>query len=279
MNDAIVSFAVKTIHQRIGVPVHAQINVGPPTALVISPDDTHPNDSFSIRFFPGWRAAEAEFIPGGFSAPLVSQMGKAPLDSRNVLAAFASALEKRKTRLTFRVNGRDVSPFQSESWPDTWTRVELQARSAPQVIEQDDLAQMRQLICELVVPLFGMVVALIGVDEPDLQAEGGTEGTQYQTLTTRYERKKINREACIQLKGLLCAACNFDFSAFYGLLGAGYVEIHHTAPISRLGPGYRINVETDLEPLCANCHAMVHRQDPPLLVHHLAELVASRRGT
>ncbi len=279
MNEAIVSFVVEAIHQRIGVPVQAQINPGPPPMLDISPSDAHPNDAFSIRFSPGWRAAEAEFVPGRFAAPLIAQMGTAQADSRSALAAFATALGIRKTRLTFRVNGRDVSPFQTEDWPDTWNRVELHARSAPQVIEQDDLAQMRQLIGELVVPVFGMVAALIGVEEPDVPVEGATEGTPYQSLVTRYERKKVNREACIQLKGLFCAACGFDFSAFYGPLGAGYVEVHHTTPVSQLGPEYRINVATDLEPLCANCHAIVHRQDPPIPVHQIAELVAGRRET
>ena len=279
MNDAIVNFVAEAIHQRIGVPVHAQMNAGPPPTLDISPSDAHPNDAFSVRFSPGWRAAEAEFMPGRFAAPLIAQMGTAPPDAKSALAAFASALEKRKTRLTFRVNGRDVSPFQTEAWPDAWNRVELQARSAPQVIEKDDMAQMRQLIGELVVPVFGMVAALIGVEEPDVPVDGAAEGTPYQTLVTRYERKKVNREACIQLKGLLCAACGFDFTAFYGPLGAGYVEVHHTTPVSQLGPENRINVATDLEPLCANCHAMVHRQNPPFPVHDLADLIAGRRGT
>ncbi len=279
MNDAIVSFVVEAIHHRIGVPVQAQMNAGPPPTLDISPSDAHPNDAFSVRFSPGWRAAKAEFMPGRFAAPLIAQMGTAPPDSRSVLVAFATALENRKTRLTFRVNGCDVSPFQTEDWPDIWNRFELQARSTPQVIEQDDLAQMRQLIGELVVPVFGMVAALIGVEEPDVPVEEATEGTPYQTLVTRFERKKVNREACIQLKGLFCAACGFDFTAFHGPLGSGYVEVHHTTPVSQLGPEYRINVAADLEPLCANCHAMVHRQNPPLPVHQLADLVAGRRRT
>jgi len=277
MNVAIVSFLVEAIHERTGVPVQARVNEGPPITLDISPSDAHPNDAFSVRFSPGWRAAEAEFMPGNYAAPLIAQMGAAPPESSSTFAAFAAALEKRKTRLTFRVNGRDVSPCQPEDWPDNWNRMELQARSSPQVIDQDDLAQMRQLIAELVVPVFGMVAALIGVEEPDVPGEGATEGTPYQTLVTRYERKKVNREACVQLKGSLCAACGFNFSDFYGQLGAGYVEVHHTTPVSQLGPEYRIDVATDLEPLCANCHAMVHRQYPPLPVHQLADLVAGRR--
>jgi len=138
---------------------------------------------------------------------------------------------------------------------------------------------MRGLIVELLVPVFGMVVALIGVEETDTNLEGEAEGTPIQSIVTRYERKKVNREACIQLNGLRCAACGFDFGAFYGQLGAGYVEVHHITPISELGPSYRINISTDLVPLCANCHAMVHRKNPPVSISKLIELISGRRQT
>jgi 5-methylcytosine-specific restriction enzyme A len=277
MNKAVIHFAVDSIHQRIGVPVEAKLNPGESTSLDLLPSNVHPHDTFVVRFSPGWRTAVAEFIPGKFAAPLIAQMGEAGSDSRSALIAFASALDRRKTRLIFRVNGVDISPFETTDWPGNWNRVELQARSAPQVIEVDDIAQMRQLIIELVVPVFGMVASLIGVEEAETPIEGELEGTPIQTLVTRYERKKVNREACIQLKGMRCKACGFDFAAFYGSLGAGYVEVHHTTPLSQLGSDYRINVSTDLEPLCANCHAMVHRENPPIPVAKLAELIATRQ--
>lgn len=276
MNDAIANFAAGVIRQRMGVAVEAQIVQGQPPVLNITPLDAHPNDAFTIRFIPGWRTAEVDFIPGRFAAPLVAQMGKAASEGRSVLAAFASALQMRKAKLIFRVNGVDISPFNSEDWPLEWNRIELHARSTPQVIEPGDIAQMHQLVIDLVVPIFGIVTALIGVEEPEAPVMGETEGTPYQTLVTRYERKKVSREACIQLKGLRCAACGFDFADFYGQMGAGYIEIHHTTPVSQLGPDYRINVAMDLEPLCANCHAMVHRRTPPLAIQDLVALIADR---
>lgn len=276
MNEAIKYIAVDVVRQRIGLYIKASLNPGDPPSLDLLPSEAHPHDSFAVRFSPGWRSAEAEFIPGKFAAPLIAQMGAADSDSKSALVAFALALDSRKTRLTFRINGVDISPFDSTNWPGDWNRVELLARSNPQVINHDDVAQMRQLIIELVVPIFGMLAALIGVNETEKHIEGEIEGSPIQTLVTRYERKKVNREACIQLKGLQCAACGFDFSVFYGPLGVGYVEVHHTTPIANLGPAYRLNVSTDLEPLCANCHAMVHREDPPVPVRRLAELIASR---
>jgi 5-methylcytosine-specific restriction protein A len=279
MNETLADFAVDIVQKRIGLAINATLNPVEPTFLDLCPSDVHPNESFTVRFSPGWRTAEVEFIPGKFSAPLIAQMGMAGFDSQSVLVAFAHALSSRKSRVTFRINGVDVSAFDSTKWPGSWSRVELLVRSAPQVINQDDIAQMRRLIVELVIPVFGMVVALVGVEETEACVEGEVEGAPVWSLATRYERKKINREACIQLKGLRCAACGFDFGAFYGQLGDGYVEVHHTTPLSDLGPGYRINVSTDLVPLCANCHAMVHREDPPISVSRLAGLITGRRET
>lgn len=279
MNETLADLAVEIVRQRIGIATNVRLNQSEPTSLELFPADVHPNESFALRFTPGWRSAEVEFVPGRFASPLIAQMGMAGPDSQSLLAAFAHALDRKKNRLTFRVNGVDVSVFDTNEWPTAWTKIELSARSAPQVINADDIAQMRGLIIELLVPVFGMVVALIGVEETDTNLEGEAEGAPIQSIVTRYERKKVNREACIQLNGLRCAACGFDFGAFYGQLGAGYVEVHHITPISELGPSYRINISTDLVPLCANCHAMVHRENPPVPISRLIELISGRRQT
>lgn len=273
MNEALAQFTADVIRQRIGVTVQVKLNQETEPSLELIPADGHPNDTFTLRFHPGWRIADVEFIPGKFSAPLIAQMGHADINNSSAFVALASALNSRRARIIFRVNGRDASPLDASSWPSGWERLELRASSAPQVIEQSDLGQMRQLIIDLAVPLFGMVTALIGVEEDKSSVEGEAEGRPIQTLTTRYERKKVNREACIQLKGLRCAACGFDFAKFYGILGTGYIEVHHTTSVSQIGSDYRINIAKDLEPLCANCHAMVHREEPPIPIEKLKSLI------
>lgn len=74
-----------------------------------------------------------------------------------------------------------------------------------------------------------------------------------------YERSRKNRAKAIEIHGLSCKACNFNFSAFYGSeLAREYIEIHHTKSIAEInGP---VNPQTDLFPLCSNCHSMVHRR-------------------
>ena len=260
---------------RTGISVDSRLKSGTTPSLEIYPSSLDGNDSFIIRFSPGWRSAEAVFIPGTFAAPLILQMGTAQLDAKNIFTALALGFSHNKGQFTFRVNGVSQSSSDPMSWPSEWNRLELSIKSELQVIDTDDDPQMVQLISDIVVPLFEMVVSLIGVEEPPEEGEGRTEGTPYQVLVTKYERKRINRDVCIQLKGTRCAACGFDFAEFYGETGRGYVEIHHTTPVSEIGPDYRINVMTDLVPLCANCHAMVHRHNPPFSIAELSDLIHS----
>jgi 5-methylcytosine-specific restriction protein A len=245
--------------------------------LDISLAESRPANSFVVRFRPGWRRAEASFIPGTFAAPLIAQMGNASTEGRQTFKAFVDSLIARRMRLSLSVNGGDVLSVLPVQWPTQWTSCELSVRTAPLVINPDDIAQMHSLIADTVIPLLGMLASLIGVDDEKSAASSTLEGTPCQSLVTRYERKQINREACLALKGSVCVVCGFDFESHYGPLGSGYIEVHHTTPVSSMGPDYAINVATELVPLCANCHAMAHREDPPVSVARLQTIVAEHR--
>ena len=50
----------------------------------------------------------------------------------------------------------------------------------------------------------------------------------------------------------------------YGEIAKGFIHVHHLIPLSEIKENYQVNPKTDLIPVCPNCHAMLHRQDPPL---------------
>lgn len=93
-----------------------------------------------------------------------------------------------------------------------------------------------------------------------------SEGTALQVLVNRYERNRTARDMRIASKGCKCAVCGMDFEKVYGEIGKGFIHVYHTIPISSIGKDYEIDPERDLVPVCPNCHAMLHRQDPPLTV-------------
>lgn len=85
------------------------------------------------------------------------------------------------------------------------------------------------------------------------------DGDPRKRYVTIYERNPKLRRQAIAIHGCSCAACGFDFYEVYGAVGEGYIHIHHKKPVSQLGGPKQIDPEMDLIPLCANCHAMVHR--------------------
>jgi hypothetical protein len=87
-----------------------------------------------------------------------------------------------------------------------------------------------------------------------------------------YERNPQARAQCIKHFGATCQVCKLDFEKAYGNIGIGFIHVHHTAPIAARGGEYVVNPLTDLVPLCPNCHAMIHRRDPPYTVVELIEL-------
>jgi hypothetical protein len=73
---------------------------------------------------------------------------------------------------------------------------------------------------------------------------------------------------------LYCQVCEFDFSAAYGELGDGYIEAHHTVPVSELEETSLSRIE-DIAMVCSNCHRMLHRKRPWLGTEQLREVLAS----
>ncbi|SFR57421.1 putative restriction endonuclease [Marinobacter daqiaonensis] len=86
------------------------------------------------------------------------------------------------------------------------------------------------------------------------------EGGKKQVYSTRYERDKKLRDAAIQIHGDSCKACGFNFGEAYGQHGQGFIHVHHVVPVSEYNGKKQVDPSMDLVPLCANCHAMVHRR-------------------
>ncbi|RVU85947.1 HNH endonuclease [Leucothrix sargassi] len=96
-------------------------------------------------------------------------------------------------------------------------------------------------------------------------SEGKVRSVTYQT----YDRSPAARQACLEHFGYNCDVCNFNFHATYGAIGESYIEVHHLRQIADSEEEHLINPITDLRPVCANCHRMLHKQRPPLSIEEL----------
>ena len=100
------------------------------------------------------------------------------------------------------------------------------------------------------------------------------EGSKKLFYTTKYERSKFNRESAIRIHGAECKCCGLNFEERYGTLGKGFIHIHHKNPLHTLDEEVAVNPETDLVPVCPNCHAMIHRRKDKLIsVEELRQII------
>ena len=93
--------------------------------------------------------------------------------------------------------------------------------------------------------------------------------TDNQITQTRDERNPYARGVCIKHYGYICFVCVFDFEKRFGELGKNFIHVHHLTQVATVGKTYEVDPIKDLRPVCPNCHAMLHRQNPPLTIEEL----------
>lgn len=123
--------------------------------------------------------------------------------------------------------------------------------------------------------------ATIDAPDVDLNDAGSTEGGVALRSHLRRERDpKLRRKKIAEAKRrgqpLACEVCNFDFGRTYGPRGLDYIECHHRIPLHVTGETQtRLS---DLALICSNCHRMIHRTKPWLMVEDLHNVVAAQRS-
>ena len=104
----------------------------------------------------------------------------------------------------------------------------------------------------------------------------GLREKQSKRYITVYERDSKLRNAAIAIHGYDCVVCGFNFEKAYGDYAKGFIHIHHIVPVSEFGDSKTVNPQTDLVPVCANCHSIIHRKrDSTLSIEEMKKLISS----
>lgn len=109
-------------------------------------------------------------------------------------------------------------------------------------------------------------------DEEDEFPEGKV---LYRLHKIRERNKKLVtkvKEIALLNNNLKCVVCDFDFYKTYGELGKGFIECHHTKPISKYNEVLNTSMN-DLALVCSNCHRMLHIKRPWLTAEQLKSLI------
>lgn len=91
------------------------------------------------------------------------------------------------------------------------------------------------------------------------------EGGRNEVTLSKIERSTYYRKAALKHYGCYCHACSFVPKA------DSQIHVHHKNPLAE---GERMTTMDDLVPLCANCHALAHSMEPPMILETLQNLAA-----
>ena len=284
----------RELEELYDIPFSARQSGGPEHELIIGPEDR--NEQFftiSVAVKNHIRLV-MEYQPARYSADFVRSMGRQPMEKREQAADFSKLLEQDDCEVRFRVNGIRVPADQPENWPEEWSGINLKVTRIPAPDRADEGFIRR--VKEYVSLLTGMILSLSDIepveeaeDEHDLThdvpptdyliftGEGQSEGQKKNIQSVRYERNRYNRAICLGHYGYRCQICGFDFESVYGEAGKGCIEVHHIIPVSNMGGERRLNPLTDLIPVCPNCHAMLHRKNPPYTPDEVREMLRNNK--
>jgi hypothetical protein len=101
-----------------------------------------------------------------------------------------------------------------------------------------------------------------------------SEGGRTAVMVNRFERDPRAREECISHHGHHCSVCNMSFSERYGGTMKDFIHVHHLVPLSDIGMMYQVDPIADLRPVCPNCHAVIHGDNPPLSIERARALLS-----
>ncbi|MCA9555798.1 MAG: HNH endonuclease [Myxococcales bacterium] len=62
--------------------------------------------------------------------------------------------------------------------------------------------------------------------------------------------------------------CGLDLGARYPGVGEGFIHVHHLRRVALLEAPTTATLD-DVVPVCPNCHAMLHRREPPMTPEEL----------
>ena len=99
------------------------------------------------------------------------------------------------------------------------------------------------------------------------------EGATEKIPVNSYERNAQARQICIKHYGTQCQVCETDLGEVYGEIGEGFIHVHHILPLSTIRQRYEVDPILHLRPVCPNCHAMLHRKEPPYTIEELKLII------
>lgn len=210
------------------------------------------------------------FVPSG----LVEKWHKRISENQLVFLWFFAKLKDMGSDFVCTVNGsavEDINEIPSFEWHDFQLKWKSDFLEIQKGMDFDYQKMQKQISL-----FWGLILSFAG--DSGLPQSLEAEGEKVRSVSTRYERSPVNRKVCLSLHGFRCSVCGLLMKEKYGDVGDGYIEVHHIIPVSSYGMSRTVDPSVDLIPVCPNCHAMIHRRNPPYTLDEVKEMLGVQEG-
>lgn len=231
--------------------------------------------SFSLIVSQQFSSTAVELKPDPYGGEVISEISSLVLKKRSEVLDYLKQKMSSLSRVSLRIDQIDIhNDVLRESVEGKEIEFEAKVFQETSNLSKGIVSEQEILLISTAIGLFLIFLPTKrNVFKSADEVMGYPEGAVESILVNRYERNSKNREICISSHGYNCQGCNFNFKNVYGELGESFIIVHHIVPVSKLGADYVVDPIKDLIPLCANCHAIVHRTDPPLEISELRALM------
>ena len=233
-----------------------------------------PFDTFHLQISRSWKTTKVEFVPSAFGSRIATFLCKEVLDHKSELVNILQNPPIAISNYSLEIDNQNFQIVEKLDQTPHMLRFEIEAMTPESSIAYGLLNEAEVNLLEIAASVFVTLLPKPSskYTSPE-EVIGFPEGATLQVLVNKYERNPRSRAAAIAFHGYSCLACGFDFHENYGDIGNQFIIVHHVVPVSQLGEDYVIDPSRDLITLCANCHAMIHREDPPMSLDQLIEII------
>ena len=208
--------------------------------------------------------------PEKYGTFFVNNIGKASLSQKEAFCAMWDNLTNGV--LSIKVNNEILTKERFLNYSEVWNEFELNLSVFP--LEDSETEPKEIIVAEYVLSIYAMIFSLIS-----FEIEGFSEGKEIKVMSTKHERNTLNRQICLEAKGYKCSVCNILLEDIYGPIAKRFIEVHHSNPVADMDDNYVVKPIKELFPVCPNCHAMLHRKNPPYSIDELRKIVSQNNDT
>jgi 5-methylcytosine-specific restriction protein A len=262
---------VSRLTSHLGVELRAELISRDPVNIEIRFDGVSETEFIHFCLTRQWASTTITLVPDIFGLEAWKMVGSDLARNTEKIKNFLNNNMSSVSEVRFNLGGSPIQNFQGTKKETdlTWS-FEADILISNSLIGDGLVSESEYDLIKYSLEIFipFLPISFDSFTSPD-EVAGYPEGASTKVLVNKYERSVKNRKICIAHYGSICQACGFDFALKYGEIGDGFIIVHHIVPVSKIGPNYVIDPITDLVPLCANCHAIIHRNDPPLSISDL----------